>query len=121
MKYSQLLNELNKGGFCDLHHEGLEPYLNSTSWSLLIHLELDDAMLLVQPHLFQGIDTPEEDETVGLIRLYEDHGTIDVDYNYWMPVMLIVDNVVTHFSEDYDLMFAGNGMFETLPFTLKTR
>lgn len=108
--YSDLLNMLNKAGVKDLFIPELNPYMGSTNWMMIIHVHEDDYKIIVQPQHLEGIDTPEEDESIGLIRLLSDTGD-DIDFNYWFPAMIMVDGIVTHISST-EFNFGGNGIFD---------
>lgn len=120
MNYAGLLNGLNKAGLCHLHHEGLNQYMDSENWSMLIFCREDECLLYVLPHHLLGIDTREEDEEIGLIRMEDVNGD-DIDFNYWYPVMITVDGVVTHKEDNSQpLLFGGNLTgFDPLPFEYK--
>lgn len=110
MNYGDLLEDLNKGGVKDLHSYDI--LLNtsplSENWMMIIYVQEDDHQVVVQPQHLLGIDTPEEDEYIGLIRLQSDTGD-DLDFNYWEPVLIMVDGVVSHISQTR-FSFGGNGL-----------
>lgn len=112
MNYGDLLSALNKGGVKDLHNSDI--VLNTSplneNWMMIIHVHEDDHKVVVQPQHLLGIDTPEEDEYIGLIRLQSDTGD-DLDFNYWEPVLIMVDGVVSHISQS-EFSFGGNGLYD---------
>ena len=110
--YSDLLNVLNKAGVKDLFIPELNPYMGSTNWMMIIHAHEDDYKVIVQPQHLEGIDTPEDDEYIGLIRLISDTGD-DIDFNYWEPVLIMVDGIVSHISQS-EFSFGGNGLYDPI-------
>lgn len=112
--YGDLLNALNKGGVKDLHNSAIFEHTSPfhDNWMMIIHVHEDDYKVVVQPQHLMGIDTPEPDEYIGLIRLTNDTGD-DIDFNYWEPVLIMVDGVVTHISQT-EFSFGGNGFYDPI-------
>lgn len=96
--FGDLLNLLNKAGVTDLHNPNHQEYHSSTKWVMVIKLEEDETMCAVTPDMLLSIDTPEEDEAIGLIRLLDidEDGDTDIDFNYWAPILISVEGIITH-------------------------
>lgn len=99
MNFAELLNNLNKAGYKNLHSETHHHLYGSNNWCMMVDDYDAGRLTLITSNSFLGADTPEEDDEYGLLRFLNESGGDD-DILEPKILFIQVDGVFTHVSID---------------------